>query len=106
MAASVCQLYSRVFSDAAGGHRVGPPHEPHVHCAHAKDLLPPFELNCVEVMFLDIQFPYPMVMIANLVVKFMTWQFLDGVAVAPATEAAESGKGIILEIGSIVLFCV
>ena len=47
-----------------------------------------------------------MVMIANLVVKFMTWQFLDGVAVAPATEAAESGKGIILEIGSIVLFCV
>ena len=33
-----------------------------------------------------------MVMIANLVLKFATWQSLDDVAFAPITEAVESGK--------------
>ena len=43
-----------VLADASGGPRVGPPHEPHVHCARANNLQPPLEVGCDDVMFLDI----------------------------------------------------
>ena len=43
-----------VLANAAGGPRVGPPHEPRVHCSRAIDLQPQLELGFVEVMFLDI----------------------------------------------------